>query len=141
MGSIKRQLIVCKSNKETAKYQGSQAVNIVGRFLYNHIDGAYNIKRSANSVDVYFIILYQKKEELREDSDKDMHEMKLNINITTYDDKLRMNIIELSPEERTLGFNTFALAKFDDLNSGYNLVMKTLEKRLNKYYEDYDFIF
>lgn len=141
MGSIKRQLIICKSNKETAKYQGNQAVNIVGRFLYNHIDGAYNIKRSANSVDVYFIILYQKKEELREDSDKDMHEMKLNINITTYDDKLRMNIIELSPEERTLGFNTFALKKFDDLNSGYDLVMKTLKKRLNKYYEDYDFIF
>lgn len=52
-----------------------------------------------------------------------------------------MNIIEISPREKTLGFNTFALTKFDDLQSGYELVMKTVQKRLNKEYENYDFIF
>lgn len=138
---IRRQLIVCGKSAKPPKYQGGQAVNIIGKYLYKHIDGAYNMKKSANSIDLYFIVLYQKKEDLRTFSDNDMHEMKLNISITTYDDKLRMNIIELSPEERTLGFNTFALNKFDDLSSGYDLVMRTLEKRLNKYYEDYDFIF
>ena len=141
MVTIKRRLILCGKASTSPKYQGGQAVNIIGRYLFKHIDGAYNYKKGANTYDIYFTILYQLKEEYRTENDHDMHEMNINISITTYSDKLRMNIIEISPREKTLGFNTFALTKFDDLQSGYELVMKTVQKRLQKEYEDYDFIF
>ena len=141
MVTIKRRLILCGKDAKQPKYQGGQAVNIIGKYLFKHIDGAYNFKKGANTYDIYFTILYQLKEDYRTDKDHDMHEMNINISITTYSDKLRMNIVEISPREKTLGFNTFALTKFDDLQSGYELVMKTVLKRLNKEYEDYDFIF
>ena len=141
MVTIKRRLIIYCGASNEPKYQGGQAVNIIGKYLFKHIDSAYNFKKGANTYDIYFTILYQLKEEYRTEQDHDMHEMSINISITTYSDKLRMNIIEISPREKTLGFNTFALTKFDNLQSGYELVMKTVLKRLNKEYEDYDFIF
>lgn len=141
MVKIRKRLILCGKNTTQPKYQGGQAVNIIGKYLFKHIDGAYNFKKGANTYDIYFTILYQLKEDYRTEEDHDMHEMNINISITTYSDKLRMNIIEISPREKTLGFNTFALTKFDNLQSGYELVMKTVQKRLAKEYEDYDFIF
>lgn len=141
MVTIKRRLILCGKNTTQPKYQGGQAVNIIGKYLFKHIDGAYNFKKGANTYDIYFTILYQLKEEYRTEEDHDMHEMNINISITTYSDKLRMNIIEISPREKTLGFNTFSLSKFDDLQAGYELVMRAIQKRLQKEYEYYDFIF
>ena len=141
MGTIKRRLIECGKDTKQPKYQGGQAVNIIGRYLFKHIDGAYDFKKGANTYDVYFTILYQLKEGYRTEADHDMQEMSINISLTTYSDKLRMNMIEISPREKTLGFNTFALTRFDDLQSGYELIMNTLEKNLNKEYENYDFIF
>ena len=141
MVTIRRRLILCGKDTKQPKYQGGQAVNIIGKYLFKHIDSAYNFKKGTNTCDIYFTILYQLKEEYRTEKDHDMHEMSINISITTYSDKLRINIIEISPREKTLGFNTFALTKFDDLQSGYELVMKTILKRLNKEYENYDFIF
>ena len=123
------------------KLQGGQVVNKLGKYLYNHIDSAYRINNSANMVDVYFTVYYQLKEELRTESDKDMKVMSLYINLTTYSDKIRMNIVEISPREKTLGFNTFSINKFEDLSSGYTLVMNTVKKRLAKEYQDYDFLF
>lgn len=141
MVTIKRRLILCGKDSIQPRYQGGQAVNIIGKYLFKHIDGAYDFKKGANTYDVYFTILYQLKDEYRTKEDHDMHEMNINISLTTYSDKLRMNIIEVSPREKTLGFNTFALSKFNDLQFGYELVMNALKKRLNKEYEDYDFIF
>ena len=123
------------------KLQGGQVVNKLGKYLYNHIDSACRINNSANMVDVYFTVYYQLKEELRTESDKDMKVMSLYINLTTYSDKIRMNVVEISPREKTLGFNTFSLSKFDDLQAGYELIMNTLMKRLSKEYQNYDFIF
>ena len=83
MVTIKRRLILCGNNTTQPKYQGGQAVNIIGKYLFKHIDGAYNFKKGANTYDVYFTILYQLKEDYRTDKDHDMHEM--NINISTMD--------------------------------------------------------
>lgn len=141
MVTIRRRLILCGKDTKQPKYQGGQAVNIIGKYLFKHIDSAYNFKKGANTYDIYFTILYQLKEEYRTENDHDMHEMNINISITTYADKLRLNMVEVSPREKTLGFNTFALSKFNDLQSGYELVMNTLKKRLNKEYANYDFIF
>ena len=141
MVKIKRSVILCGKSSKLPKYQGGQVVNIIGKYLFKHINGAYNFKKGANTYDIYFTVLYQLQEGYRTDKDHDMHEMNINISITTYSDKLRMNIIEISPREKTLGFNTFSLSKFDDLQAGYQLVMNTLVKRLSKEYQNYDFIF
>ena len=56
--------------------------------------------KSPNMVDIYFIVLYQLKEDLRTEDDHDMHEMSINLNVTTYSNKVRINIIEVSPKEK-----------------------------------------
>lgn len=121
--------------------QPAQVVNMLGKYLYKHIDSAYNMKKSPNTVDVFITVLYQLKEELRTEEDNDMHEMNLDISITTYADKIRMNVIEISPREKTLGFSSFKVDKFKDMNKGYELILNTVKKKLEKEYEDYDFLF
>lgn len=83
-----------------AQLQAGQQVNRIGKYLYKHIDGAYNMVKSPNMVDIYFIVLYQLKEDLRTEDDHDMHEMSINLNVTTYSNKVRINIIEVSPKEK-----------------------------------------
>ena len=91
MVTIKRRLILCGKASTLPKYQGGQAVNIIGRYLFKHIDGVYNYKKGANTYDIYFTILYQLKEEYRTEEDHDMHEMNINISITTYSNEDEYN--------------------------------------------------
>ena len=44
----------------------SKQVKRIGQYLYKHIDGAYDFKSSSNNYDVYFLLLYELKKELRE---------------------------------------------------------------------------
>ena len=119
----------------------NKQVKRIGQYLYKHIDSAYDMKKSPNMVDIYFIILYQKKEEFRTSDDREMHEMSININITTYQDKVRINILEVSPQERTIGFDTYKTEKLENLNEAFVMIMNKFQKRMNKAFEEYDFIF
>lgn len=128
----------------------SQQVNRVGKYLYKHIDSAYKIKYSSNMCDVYFSLVYSvpdalvkelEKYHVADTSLKDTLEMHLNINITTYQNKLRINLIEISPEERTVGHDVYKPEVLMDLNSAYIKIMDRIKKHLNKRFEGYDFIF
>lgn len=123
--------------------QASQKVNTIGRYLYKHIESAYDFKKSANTFDIYFTVYYQLSEENRyEDvTDNDFHEMNINMNITTYQNKIRINIIEISPRETTIGYDLYIPEKLENLSEAYNLIWNRFIKRMNKYYKDYDFIF
>lgn len=123
--------------------QASQKVNTIGRYLYKHIESAYDFKKSANMFDIYFTVYYQLSEENRyEDvTDNDFHEMNINMNITTYQNKIRINIIEISPRETTIGYDLYTPEKLENLSEAYNLIWSRFIKRMNKYYKDYDFIF
>ena len=139
--------IVCKSNSKNTSsvLEAGQQVNRVGKYLYKNIDGALKIKFSPNMCDVYMMILYQipRLQQIpgRGKEYNSMHEMILNLNITTYQNKLRVNIIEESPEERTLGHATYSPEKLMNLNDAQHLILNDIVKRLSKVYEEYDFLF
>ena len=60
----------------------STQVNRVGKFLYNHLDGAYKYTKSSNMYDVYVTLLYQLKPEYG-GGVNEVEEMTININICT----------------------------------------------------------
>lgn len=133
--------------------QLSQTVNSVGKYLYKHLPGAINFKKSSNMFDVWTLVLYQipydiiKKYNITEDKYKEVYEMVININITTYNTKLRVNLIEESPDELTIGCQTFDVERLKKknpqayFNNIMDSIMDYLIRRLEKHYEDYDFLY
>lgn len=120
----------------------SKQVKRIGQYLYKHIDGAYDFKSSSNNYDVYFLLLYELKKELREPGKNyPAQEMRININVTTYQNKVRINIIELTPKERTIGFDLYTPEKVQDLQKAYPVIMEKIYKRIYKAYEDYYFLY
>ena len=67
--------------------------------------------------------------------------MKININVTTYQNKVRINIIELTSKERTIGFDLYTPEKVQDLQKAYPVIMEKIYKRIYKAYEDYYFLY
>lgn len=120
----------------------SKQVKRIGQYLYKHIDGAYDFKSSSNNYDVYFLLLYELRKELREPGkDYPVQEMRININVTTYQNKVRINIIEITPKERTIGFDLYTPEKVQDLQKAYSVIMEKIYKRIYKAYEDYYFLY
>ena len=137
-------IITCKTGGAKHPLQSGQQVNKVGQYLYKHIDGAYKIENTANTCDVYFILLYQLPLEDRRTNhpeDEEMYEMHINLSITTYQNKIRVNVLEVSPDERTLGCYTFSPAVVENLENAKKLILDKVVKRVSKVYEDYDFVF
>lgn len=133
--------IVSNNNK---KLQPGQQVNKVGQYLYKNIDGAFKIEKTGNMCDVYFMILYEIPKLQRRfghPEDRKMHEMHINLNITTYQNKIRVNVIEVSPEDKTLGSYVFSPEVMEDLPNAEKLIYDKVVKRVSKVYEEYDFVF
>lgn len=127
--------------------EANQLVNKVGNYLYRHIDGAFKFKKTTNMYDVYFIVVYEIPEHIRKTYNltapefTKLNEMTININITTYRNKIRVDTIEVTPEEQTLGFDLFPPEKLQDLNKALELIMTKVRKRITKRFEDYEFLF
>lgn len=134
--------ILCKTQKNS--YAG-QIVNRIGRYLYDNLDGAFDLKKSPNMVDVYVTVLYQlpidKQIIGRGYKYNDVHEKTIDINITTYQNKVRVDIIELDEMERTLGYDLYEPKKLENLADAKKLIFQRAIKRLSKAYEDYLFLF
>ena len=101
--------------------EASQIVNKLGKYLNRNIDGTYKFRIGGNQYDLYFMVLYQLPREMQvpgrqAEGYNDMHEMHLNLNITTYQNKIRVNIIEISPEERTIGFDVYPPELFQNMS-------------------------
>lgn len=136
--------IICKSTAQ--KMSANQKVNRVGKYLYNHLDGAIKIKHSGNMCDVYTIVLYQIPYPQRmpgsgREHDDDVHEMILDLNITTYQNKIRVNIIETSPNARTIGYDLYDPDTLEDLDFACKLIFRKVCNKITKAYENYDFLF
>lgn len=134
--------IECRSNQLLS---ANQQVNRLGKFLYKHIDGAFNYKKSSNMYDVYMTILYQLPVESQDMSKgkefNDLHEMTLDINITTYLNKVRINIIEMTPEEKTIGYDLYEPEKLEDLVKASEIILKKIHKRISREFREYEFLF
>lgn len=124
----------------------SQLVNQVGQWLYKHIDGAYKAVRSSNTYDVYMIVYYQlpRLQQIpgREaEGYNDMHEMKINISLTTYQNKIRVNIHEVTPEQWTFGYILIPPEKLKTVEDARSLIYDKVIQKIEKHYEDYIFLF
>lgn len=124
-----------------------QLVNKLGNYLYRHIDGAYDFKKSANECDVYTIVLYQippeilRRYNISDSKYEEVHEMKIDMNITTYQNKIRVNTITVTPEEKTLGFDLFPPEKLQNLNDALELIYAKVTRRIEREFKDWIFIF
>lgn len=123
----------------------SKLVNMLGKYLYKHIDSAFKYNVSGNMNDIYFYVYYQRsrlnQDWTKPDEYNDMHEMTINLNLTTYSNKIRINLIEVSPSEKTLGHATIECEKLQDLKSAHILILDKVHKLMKRAYKDYEFIF
>lgn len=131
--------ILCVKSTQT-QIPASQQVNRVGKYLYKHLDGAYEFRKSGNMYDVYCTLLYELKEEYG-GTKNDVQEMTININITTYQNKLRINTIEMTPQERTLGFDLMKPEELVDLQTAMAIIQRKVGNRIRKAYKDYLILF
>lgn len=130
--------IFCKSVQP--QIPASQQVSRVGKYLYKHIDGAYKYIKSGNMNDVYVTLLYELKEEYG-GIPNDVQEMTININITTYQNKLRINTIEMTPMERTLGFDLIKPEELMDMKQASEIIVWKVGNRIRRAYKDYTILF
>lgn len=84
--------------------------------------------------DVYIMLIYAEPES------NDVQEMILDINITTYQNKIRINIIEVTPKERTIGFDLYTSEEMMNLQEASKKIYQKILKRVYKAYEDFDFL-
>lgn len=135
-------IIECKS---TTTLQPGAVVNQLGKYMYRHLDGAFKFEKNPNSFDVYTVVIYSIPSEIVKlyKIYSETNEMTLDINITYYpsNNKIRVNILEVGPEEKTIGFDTFPIEIFRDMNHGYEVVYKQIVKRITKAFADFDFLF
>ena len=118
----------------------TKQVNRVGKYLKKHMDGAYKYVQRANECDVYVTLLYQLKPEYG-GLPNDVHEMTIDINITTYQNKLRVNTLEVTPENRTLGFDLIKPEDLRNLELGKEMIQTIVGNRIRKAYRDYIILF
>lgn len=118
----------------------SSQVNRIGKYLYKYLDGAYKFVKSGNMYDVYVTLLYQLKPECG-GKVNDVKEMTININVTTYQNKIRINTIEITPQERTLGYDIMKPDELEDLQTAYKIIIWKVGNRIRKAYKDYLILF
>lgn len=126
--------------------EASQYVNKLGKFLYNHIDSAYKFKTSANTADTYITVYYQLPLQhqipgKQKEGYNDMHEMNIDLNVTTYQNKLRVNIIDMSEYEYTIAHMVIKPEYLTDMNVALQMILEKVEWALIKEYQGYNFIF
>lgn len=122
----------------------NKLVNILGVYLYKHLDGAFKYVTSSNNCDVYFTLLYQLRPEDQSPrntpEENDVHELTININLTTYQNKIRVNTIERTPMEKTLGCDVYLPETLQDLEAAKDMIFAKVVKRVSKAYKDFDFL-
>lgn len=123
----------------------NKKINKIGKYLYKNIDSAYKFKTSSNMCDVYMTVYYEYEYPGQSPSDNkersDLMEMGIDINITTYQNKIRVNLYEVTPNEATVSYMRYDPEELVDLDYAQSLILRDVRKSLEKRYEDYEFIF
>lgn len=113
-----------------------QIVNKVGKYLKKHIDGAFKIEFSGMACEVTMRMYYQ-----LEDQPDTFEEMHFIINITSYQNKVRVNLTEDTPEEKTIGQVILTDEELHDLSLAKKRILSTLKRAIAKEYSGYEFIY
>lgn len=125
----------------------SQRVNSIGRSIFKSTDTAFKCVKSSQHCEVFFEVLYEIPPRLREAYNlegspyDDINTMIVSIDLTSYDNKVRANVIEQDPNELTLGHKTFSLDKYPDNKAMRDAVVAFMYSSVAKRYQDFDFIY
>ena len=137
-------IIKCAKSNQKAM-PASQQVNRIGKYMYKNLDGSLKMETSSNMCDVYFLMLYQipflQRVPGKGPSQNKLHEITINLNITTYQNKVRVNVIEVTPQERTLGFDLYDPDELEDLEKAKNKILQRVVKRVKRAYSEYEVLF
>ena len=129
-----------KSNYGPQDLPASLQVNRIGKYIYKHLDGAYKLEKSENMNDIYVTLLYELKPEYGGEVN-DVREMDININVTTYQNKIRVNTIRMDELEKTLGMDVYKPEELIDLHKAFDIIMWNIGKHLRKEYKNYRILF
>ena len=130
------------SDKTKENYMKILEINLVGTFLVSKImstimndnSSIINIS-STNGIDTYY------EYSLDYDSSK-AGIINLSHNLANYlSPKIRVNTIELTPEERTLGSDVIKPEILNDLQTAMNIILEKICNRISKAYDKYDILF
>lgn len=124
--------------------ESGQLVNELGDYFKSKTDGAFKLKRSGNMVDIWMRVYYQIPAIQIPGEGKQsfpIQEMVININLTSYANKLRVNLIQVHPTERTLGHFVIPTEKLTDIENARKELLSRIYKRLHKLFEGYEFIY
>ena len=130
--------------------QAGQQVNKIAKYLKKHIDGAYKLSFNPGmSADVYITIYYQipgdvlqlmKKYDAK-GIDDSMKSMDIDISLTSYQNKIRINVIRMDDGEKTLGHFVMKPDEVKDLDNVLGTIKDKVANFIEKEYADYDFAF
>lgn len=133
-----------KSAIQTAPIKvNGKLVNQVGEFLRKQFKDAYKIEKQPNQYEIYFHLIYQwKYKEGYEREDPDVHDLNVSINLTCYQDKLRINFMDRSGYGKVLGSWVIPADKLVDVHNARTIIFNKIMKRLEKLFgTDYDYVF
>lgn len=111
-------------------------VNKVGKYLKKNIDGAYKIAFNGMNCIVTMRMYYQV-----EDDPDTFNEMDFLIDITSYANKIRVNLTEDTKLEKTIGQVILTPEEVKDLSLAKKRILHALKRAIEKEYKDYIFIY
>lgn len=111
-------------------------VNKVGKYLKKNIDGAYKITFKSMTCEVEMRMYYQ-----LEGDPQTFNEMDFEISITSYQNKVRVNLTEITELEKTIGQIILREEELKDLSLAKKRILETLKKAIAKEFSDYIFVY
>lgn len=125
-------------------------VKRLGEFLSNkkNLSGVYKVKQPPNEYVIYTTIMYQLPLELRKKMrqyseklhgiEEDVYTADVYINITTYSQYIRLNVILLNDGEETLGFLRLDRVDLMSLPDCKQKLIDFIYKKIIKKFEKYE---
>lgn len=111
-------------------------VNTIGKFLYKNIDGAFKIEFHPMNCIVWMRMYYQLA-----GNKESFNEIYFMLDITSYQNKIRINITEDTLTEKTIGQIILTDDQIVDLNVLKHVVITKFRKAIEKEYSNYDFVY
>ena len=120
----------------STKFEPGTVIKKVGKYLYKNIDGSYKIAFHPMECEIFMFMYYQ----VPGVADS-MDEMKFIISITSYSNKLRINLTEDTELEKTIGQLILFPEELNDLELVKKKVLTMIKKSINKEFQDFDFVY
>ena len=147
---MKKYIVASEEILADDKLQAGEQVNKIAKYIKKHIDGAYKITFNPGmTADVYIKIYYQIPDEVvnlvkkygQEMKDTGVKSMDIDVSLTSYQNKVRINVIRMDDNEKTLGHFVLKPEEIVNLNDVLGKIKDKVASFIEKEYQDYDFVF